>query len=39
MQIDVEKVLASELTDGEKIDIVAELVLNRYLPAFEELAK
>ena len=28
-----------ELTDDEKIDIVAKRVLERYLPAFKELAK
>lgn len=28
-----------ELTDDEKIDIVARRVLERYRPAFEELAK
>ncbi|MBQ9551884.1 MAG: type II toxin-antitoxin system Phd/YefM family antitoxin [Clostridia bacterium] len=28
-----------DLTDDEKIDIVAKRVLNRYLPAFKELAK
>ncbi len=28
-----------ELTDDEKIDIVAKRILNRYLDAFKELAK
>lgn len=28
-----------ELTDDEKIDIVAKRILNEYRPAFEELAK
>lgn len=28
-----------DLTDDEKIDIVAKRVLKRYLPAFKELAK
>lgn len=28
-----------DLTDDEKIDIVANRILNRYLPAFKELAK
>ena len=28
-----------ELTDDEKIDVVARRILNRYRPAFEELAK
>ena len=28
-----------DLTDDEKIDIVAKRVLERYLPAFKELAK
>lgn len=27
------------LTDGEKIDMAAEEILRRFLPAFEELAK
>ena len=30
---------SSELTDDEKIDIVAERILKKYKPAFEELAK
>lgn len=28
-----------DLTDDEKIDVVARRILNRYRPAFEELAK
>lgn len=28
-----------DLTDDEKTDIVAKRILNRYLPAFKELAK
>ena len=28
-----------DLTDDEKIDIVAKHILQRYLPAFKELAK
>lgn len=28
-----------DLTDDEKIDIVAKQILHRYLPAFKELAK
>lgn len=28
-----------ELTDDEKIDVVAARILKKYLPAFEELAK
>ena len=28
-----------DLTDDEKIDIVAKRILNKYLPAFKELAK
>ncbi|MBR1762768.1 MAG: type II toxin-antitoxin system Phd/YefM family antitoxin [Eubacterium sp.] len=31
--------LILDLTDDEKIDIVAKRVLERYLPAFKELAK
>ena len=37
--IDVERSPVLELTDDEKIDIVAARVLNRFRPAFEELAK
>jgi len=31
--------LILDLTDDEKIDIVTKRVLNKYLPAFKELAK
>ncbi len=31
--------LLLNLTDDEKIEIVAKRILNRYLPAFKELAK
>ena len=31
--------LMLDLTDDEKIDIVAKRVLEKYLPAFKELAK
>ena len=37
--IDVERSPVLELTDDEKIDIVAARILNRFRPAFEELAK
>ena len=37
--IDVDRSPVLELTDDEKIDIVAARVLNRFRPAFEELAK
>lgn len=37
--IDVEHSPILELTDDEKIDIVAARILNRFRPAFEELAK
>lgn len=37
--IDVESSPVLELTDDEKIDIVAARILNRFRPAFEELAK
>ena len=37
--IDVEHSPVLELTDDEKIDIVAARILNRFRPAFEELAK
>ena len=39
MLIDLEESPLLELTDDEKIDIVAARILNRYRPAFEELAK
>ena len=37
--IDMESSPVLELTDDEKIDIVAARILNRFRPAFEELAK
>ena len=38
--IDIEDHLAYyELSDDEKIDIVARRILKKYLPAFQELAK
>jgi len=39
MVIDLEKSPILELTDDEKIDIVAARILKRFKPAFEELAK
>lgn len=39
MVIDLENNPFLELTDDEKIDIVAARVLKRFKPAFEELAK
>lgn len=37
--IDMEHSAVLELTDDEKIDIVAARILNKFHPAFEELAK
>ena len=37
--IDVDHSPVLELTDDEKIDIVAARILSRFRPAFEELAK
>ena len=37
--IDVEHSPVLELSEDEKIDIVAARILNRFRPAFEELAK
>ena len=37
--IDVESSPVLELTEDEKIDMVAARILNRFRPAFEELAK
>ena len=37
--IDMESSPVLELTDDEKIDIAAARILNRFRPAFEELAK
>ncbi len=39
MVIDLDSSPVLELTDDEKIDIVAARVLKRFKPAFEELAK
>ena len=39
MVIDLEKSPMLDLTDDEKIDIVAARILKRFKPAFEELAK
>ncbi len=39
MVIDLENSPMLELTDDEKIDIVAARILKRFKPAFEELAK
>lgn len=39
MVIDLETSPILELTDDEKIDIVAARILKRFRPAFEELAK
>lgn len=39
MLIDLDNSPFFELTDDEKIDIVASRVLKRFKPAFEELAK
>lgn len=39
MLIDLDKSPIIEMSDDEKIDFVARRVLNRFRPAFEELAK
>ena len=39
MVIDLENSPMLELTDDEKIDMVAARILKRFKPAFEELAK
>ena len=39
MVVDLENSPLLELTDDEKIDIVAARILKRFKPAFEELAK
>lgn len=39
MVIDLEQSPILDLTDDEKIDIVAARILKRFKPAFEELAK
>lgn len=37
--IDMENTPYFDMTDDEKIDVIARRVLNKYRPAFEELAK
>ena len=37
--IDMESTPYFDMTDDEKIDVIARRVLNKYRPAFEELAK
>ena len=37
--IDMESTPYFDMTDEEKIDVIARRVLNKYRPAFEELAK
>lgn len=37
--IDIEQTTDIELTDDEKIDIIARRILEKYRPAFETLAK
>ena len=37
MQSNMKEELFSKLTDDEKIDIAAEYILSRYLPAFAKL--
>lgn len=39
MIVNIETNPVFELSDDEKIDVAAKRVLNRYRPAFEELAK
>jgi antitoxin Phd len=39
MLIDMESTPYFDMTDDEKIDVIARRVLNKYRPAFEELAK
>lgn len=39
MLIDLETSPVLDLTEDEKIDVVAERILKRFKPAFEELAK
>lgn len=36
---DIESTPYFDMTDDEKIDVIARYVLNKYRPAFEELAK
>ena len=37
--VDLESTLYFDMTDDEKIDVVAARILKKYKPAFEELAK
>ena len=37
--IDIDSDLYFDITDDEKIDVAAKRVMNRFKPAFEELAK
>ena len=37
--VDLEQSVDLELSDSEKIDVVAQRILREYRPAFEELAK
>ena len=37
--IDVDSNLYFDITDDEKIDVAAKRIMNRFKPAFEELAK
>ena len=39
MRSDFEGSESAELTDDERIDLVAEYILKKFKPAFEELAK
>ena len=39
MLVDIQKNNLMDLTDDEKIDIIAKRILEKYLPAFKELAK
>lgn len=39
MLVDLEKSPILDMTDDEKIDVVAARILKRFKPAFEELAK
>ncbi|MEG1536218.1 MAG: type II toxin-antitoxin system Phd/YefM family antitoxin [Clostridia bacterium] len=39
MVVDLTKETVIDLTEDEKIDVVAKRILNKYKPAFEELAK
>ena len=37
--IDVDSISYFDITDDEKIDVAAKRIMNRFKPAFEELAK